>query len=130
MIKGFEKETAELTAYESSVLLPIFVRCLSQRVGKASAVTNKHIVERLRNSGYAIVDSRVRKIVNYIRTNGLVPCLIATSTGYYIAENEAEVIDYEDSLLGRENEIRRVRLSIQQQRKSKYNHQQLSLFNE
>ena len=127
MITGFERETAELNDYELNILLPIFVRCLSAKVGRLKAVKNKYMVERLKERGYQISDARVRKIVNYIRTNGLVPCLIAT---YYIAENEAEVIDYEDSLLGRENEIRRVRQAIQQQRKSKYNHQQLSLFKE
>jgi hypothetical protein len=92
------------------------------------SVTNKAIIEGMkRNLGLSISDARVRKLINHIRNNDLVPCLIATSQGYYIAESEQELKDYEDSLLGREEAIRSVRLSIQRQRKRKYSNQQ-SLF--
>lgn len=128
MIKGFEHQTMELNDYEREILLPIFVRSLSKRIGKAKAATNKYICERLSELGYTLNDSRLRKIINYIRTNGLVPCLVAANCGYYVAESEQDLLDYEESLLGRENEIRRVRLSIEKQRKSKYHQQELSLF--
>lgn len=128
MIQGFSEQTEPLTEYEVETLLPQLVRGLRTKVGKAMSVTNKAIIDGMkRNLGLSISDARVRKLINHIRNNDLVPCLIATSQGYYIAESEQELKDYEDSLLGREEAIRSVRLSIQRQRKRKYSNQQ-SLF--
>ncbi|NDV68570.1 hypothetical protein [Dysgonomonas sp. 25] len=120
MIKGFDKETQPLSAYEKDILLPILIKGLRARIGKEYAVTNKQIVKSL-SPGHKISDTRVRKIINYIRINDLVPALIATSAGYYIAQTEAELLDYERSLEGREDAIRTVRLSIERQRKAIYN---------
>ena len=128
MIQGFSEQTEPLTEYEVETLLPQLVRGLRTKVGRSMSVTNKAIIEGMkRNLGLSISDARVRKLINHIRNNDLVPCLIATSQGYYIAESEQELKDYEDSLLGREEAIRSVRLSIQRQRKRKYSNQQ-SLF--
>jgi hypothetical protein len=89
-------------------------------------VTNKSIVEGMkRNLGLKITEPRVRKIINHIRIHDLVPCLIATSQGYYVAESEQELKDYEESLLGREEAIHSVRMSIQRQRIQKYHQQNL-----
>ncbi len=119
MIKGFDKETQPLTDYETGVLLPILVKGLKTKLGHESAVTNKHIVDALKPT-CKISDARVRKIINHIRTNDLVPGLIATSSGYFIAQTEAELLEYEDSLKGREDAIREVRLSIARQRRILY----------
>lgn len=128
MINGFTEQTEPLTEYEVETLLPQLVRGLRTKIGKSMSVTNKAIIDGMkRNLGLSISDARVRKLINHIRNNDLVPCLIATSQGYYIAESEQELKDYEDSLLGREEAIRSVRLSIQRQRKRKYSNQQ-SLF--
>lgn len=128
MIKGFDNETEPLSDYERDVLVPVMIRGLISKVGKANAVTNKHIVTCLKTQEYKISDARVRKVINHIRCNDLVPCLIATSDGYYIAETEQELRDYEDSLLGREDAIRQVRLSINRQRKQRYGGVQTELF--
>ena len=45
------------------------------------------------------------------------PGLIATSGGYFIAQTETELLDYEESLKGREDAIREVRLSIARQKR-------------
>lgn len=125
MIQGFSEQTEPLTEYEEQTLLPQLVRGLRTKIGRAMSVTNKAIIDGMkRNLGLSISDARVRKLINHIRNNDLVPCLIATSQGYYIAESEQELKDYEDSLLGREEAIRSVRLSIQRQRKHKYSNQQ------
>ena len=119
MIKNFEHETHPLTDYEMGVLLPLLVRGLITKKGSASAVTNKHIVACLKPT-YKISDARVRKIINHIRTHDLVPGLIATSEGYFMAETETELLEYEESLKGREDAIREVRLSIARQRRILY----------
>lgn len=119
MIKGFDKETQPLTDYETGVLLPLLVRGLQTKIGHNSAVTNRYIVSQLKPT-YNVTEARVRKIINHIRTADLIPGLIATSEGYFIAETEQELKDYEMSLLGREMAIREVRESIARQRRELY----------
>ena len=121
MIQGFELETEPLNEREQNELLPPIVAGLQTKIGRQKAVTNKAIVAGLlQNRGIRISEARVRKIINHIRCNDLVPCLIATSDGYYIAETEQELLDYEESLAGREDAIREVRMSIRRQRILKY----------
>lgn len=115
MIQNFIKETSELTKYEAEVLLPIIVMCLQHHIGKDKAVTNRQICERMKKKGYELTETRVRKIVNRIRTNNLVECLIATSKGYYVTHNKKELENYIKSLKGREEAIRMVRESLEQQ---------------
>ncbi len=119
MIKGFDRETQPLTEYEIGVLLPLLVKGLQTKLGRENAVTNKHIVNALKGT-CKLNEARVRKIINHIRTNDLVPGLIATSEGYFIAMTEAELLEYEESLKGREDAIREVRLSIARQRRILY----------
>lgn len=61
------------------------------------------------------------------------PGLIATSDGYFIAGSETELLDYEESLKGREEAIKEVRLSIARQRRIIYERlraeKQTKLFN-
>lgn len=120
MIKNFEEETQPLTEYEETTLLPVILRGLKTKQGRESAVTNRTIVVRLSVAGYKINEARVRKIINHIRTTDILPGLIATSTGYFLATDEAELLDYEESLLGRENAIKEVRLAIARQRRILY----------
>jgi len=129
MIKNFENETQPLTDYEKNVLLPLLIRGLETKKGQANAVTNKHIVSVLKDN-YKLSEARVRKIINHIRTNDLIPGLIATSEGYFIAETETELLEYEESLKGREDAIREVRLAIARQRRILYQQErQKNLFN-
>lgn len=121
MIKGFNSETAPLTEYEESVILPIVLRGLRNKVGKANAVTNRTIVQRLNIAGHTTTEPRIRKIIDHIRMTDLLPGLIATSGGYFLATSEAELLDYEQSLLGREDAIKQVRLAIARQRRILYN---------
>ncbi len=107
MIKGFEKETNELTDYELKLVNPI-VKGLSTKVGKDSAVTNKTILEAMKKLNYNVTASRIRKIIHHIRVNKLVPNLISSNTGYWIATSQEEIFDYIDSLHQRMNSINEV----------------------
>lgn len=121
MLKGFDEETQPLTEYEEEVLLPVILRGLRAKVGKDNAVTNRTIAMKLTVAGYEKLNgARVRKVINHIRTNDLLPALIATSTGYYIATSAEELKEYEESLLGRELAIKEVRLAIARQRRILY----------
>lgn len=121
MIKGFNSETAPLTEYEENVLLPLVLRGLKTKIGKENAVTNRTIVQRLNIAGYTVTEPRIRKLINHIRMTDLLPGLIASSCGYFLATSEAELLDYEQSLIGREDAIKQVRLAIARQRRTVYN---------
>ena len=120
MIKGFSNETSPLNDYELRVLLPVILAGLKDKQGKRNAVTNGYIIGRLKQQGYRIDAARLRKVINHIRTNDLIPGLIATSEGYFLAEDEQELMDYEDSLRGREEAIKAVRLAIARQMRMLY----------
>ena len=111
MLNGFTDQTQPLTEYETNTLLPVVIQGLMSKVGKINAVTNNHICQRLRLKGFRATEPRIRKVINHIRTNGMVIGLIATSDGYYIAESKYEIDDYLQSIKGRENAIRAVRRS-------------------
>lgn len=114
MIYGFTKQTKPLTASEKEAV-GIIVAVLSKAHGIKNAVRSPDLAIMC-----GLNTVRIRKVVNYIRTQGLVPCLIASSFGYYIAENAEEVIAYEESLRGRESAIRQVRERIEEQRVRKF----------
>lgn len=115
MINGFERETAPLSEYERDVLLPVMTKCLSTKIGKGMAVTNDYMCERMQEHDYDIAPARVRKIINHIRVNDLVSCLMATNKGYYITTDRQEMIAYISSLKGREEAIREVREAMTRQ---------------
>ena len=115
MINGFSEETAPLNDYEKDTLLPVIVCGLKTKRGSSMAVKNAYICSRLKAAGYKVTEARIRKIINHIRVNGIVPLLIATSAGYYIATNVKEVEDYIDSLYGREKAISEVRMALTEQ---------------
>ena len=111
------KTMRALSNYELNVLLPILIKGLEMKKGKANAVTSHQIIRAIRKHGLKISMRSVLMLINHIRTNDLIVGLMATSTGYYITSSEEEFINYEDSLLGREKAIRNVRLSIMRQRR-------------
>jgi carbamoylphosphate synthase small subunit len=108
MLTGFETITHELTEQEMK-FVPAIVAHLSLRKGKVNAITNQALSEYLKvRSIGSVAGARMRKLINYIRHKHLVPALIATSAGYYIAETPAEIEAYITSLDGRANEIIRI----------------------
>ena len=92
MLKGFEKETHELTADEMDKVTPI-IKGLQNKIGKDQAITGTKICEAMSLSG-----PRLRKIINHIRNYNLVPALCGSSQGYYIAKDNKEFDDYLISL--------------------------------
>lgn len=106
MITNFETQTHELTK-EELILVSPFVNGLKSKIGKDNAITNKQMREAFKNSEkwkhINIHDARIRKIINFIRTEGLVKRLCASSSGYYIAENDQEFREYLQSLQERIN---------------------------
>jgi len=116
MLKLFEDITEDLTDYENQVVKPIIIQGLELKRGKENAVTNKHIVEKLKEQGIKTSTPRVRKIIHDIRVNDTIPCLIATSSGYYISKDIEELDNYILSLTQRMFSIKEIRDSLRKQR--------------
>jgi prefoldin subunit 5 len=53
-------------------------------------------------------------MIQYIRLNNLVPGLVATSKGYFVAQSPDEINDWIESLKSRENAIRKIREQAEQ----------------
>lgn len=105
MINNFEEFTDELNDYERTTLLPVMVKCFKKHVGEENAIKSHQIKSKMEEHGYDISDARIRKIVHAIRQHSLVPCLVATSKGYFVADKVSQVSDFIDSLQGREYAI-------------------------
>ncbi len=114
MITNFEKITEDLTDQEKE-LLPRFVAAIKTKVGKKNIITATQIQRIYADKGMKVPGARIRKIINYIRTNELVPLLVSTSNGYFIATKRSEVESCIKSLKERESAINAVRQSLVQQ---------------
>lgn len=116
MIIETPREALALTESEKNIAVDI-ANVLKMHIGKGKALTNKDIRFLF---PVGLSERVIQKMINHIRNNDLAPCLIASSCGYYIAENEAELIEYEKSLANRINELVKVLDKISEQRAIKY----------
>ena len=114
MIPTFEEQTFPLTEYELQVLLPIMIQGFRTKIGVENCVTNPEICKALKGKGYKISEPRVRKLVFYIRHNNLVPKLIASSKGYWIATNKAEVESWLHSLIAKIDALQETKIYAEQ----------------
>lgn len=115
MITLFETQTKPLTEYEKEILLPIMVKCLAKHIGKSRAISNAQMCAKMSIYGYQIGETVVRKLINHIRNNGLVERLVASGKGYYVAESIKEMEAYIESVKNREEAIRAMRMSMEEQ---------------
>jgi hypothetical protein len=120
MLNGFKRETEPLNSDELAIA-HLIAPILKLRQGKAQAVTNTQLAAYLlRAHTIKCTGARMRKIINHIRLEGIVPLLIATSKGYYIADTKEEVESYLQSLTQRISAIAAVRKAILSQFNDKY----------
>jgi hypothetical protein len=131
MLKNFEKITIELTPVELE-----YVEFLGQwfmtNQGKKNTLKNSDIAKLInRMFGKNITEPRVRKVVQFLRTNGL-PSLIATSNGYFYSDDISEIEAWVISLKQREAAIREIREKAERQvevlRFKKYARNQMEIF--
>ena len=110
MITNFEEYTHELSAEEIEIL-PLVIHGF-RGYKKTNPIKAPLIVERmnqfLTERGYKIrlTQPRLRKLVNYIRSNSLIP-LIATSQGYFTTDCKQTIQEQIKSLQERANSIER-----------------------
>ena len=114
MIKGFEEYTIEISKEDFPKVNRI-VFGLSHKIGKVNAVTNSYMRKALAtNFSMNIGDAEMRKLIQYIRQNNLVPRLCSNSSGYYVAADDAEWLEWTESYRSRINSmIYTIKCSIQ-----------------
>jgi len=112
MINGFEKYTIELNDDELKIV-DIIVDRFAKRPGIKNIVTNPQMIDGLKSIGILTTEPRIRKIIQYIRINCLIPGLIATSKGYYSTDDIDELESWVETMIQRENAIRESRNSIE-----------------
>ena len=101
MIPTFDEQTSPLSDYEKETLLPLMIQGFKTKIGVKNCVTNPQICRALNDKGYKVTEPRVRKLVFHIRHNNLVPKLIASSKGYWIATSRDEVESWLESVNSR-----------------------------
>jgi hypothetical protein len=90
MIINFEELTYELTENEIKIL-PLLINGFKNYTIN-NPIKEPDIVQRFNDRNeFKLSGVRLRKLVNYIRSNGLLP-LIATSKGYYVSYDK-EIIE-------------------------------------
>jgi hypothetical protein len=89
MIEGFELETAPLTD-EEKALVPIIIKGLSKKTGKANAIHGKEICKMVSEKYTPLSEPRLRKITNFLRAAKILP-VMATSKGYYVSWDKDEI---------------------------------------
>lgn len=110
----------KLNDFERKIVLPLVVRLLTEANGRQ--LSSFMIADTLRKMGYPSCNSfTVRKIVNHIRCNSIIPCLAASGNGYFVASNADEITETINSLEGRVNAIQEVIEALKQQRYFKFN---------
>ena len=97
MLTGFEKLTKELNEDELNKVDTI-VKGLGARIGKNNAITSSRICDKMN-----LTAVRLRKIIHFIRINGLLFGLCSNSKGYYMASNLQE---FEECIISLKQRIR------------------------
>jgi hypothetical protein len=107
MIRNFEQITCELTPDENRLIGVIILGL--KRKSKANPIKGAEIVAAIngQKEKYGIKqfsEPRLRKIVNFIRSEGILP-IMGTSNGYYVSYDTDELNGQIESLTQRADAI-------------------------
>lgn len=107
MITNFEEITKELTEDEKK-LVPIIIKGLSTKTKdnpiKAADIVNAINENKDRYGIKLFSEPRLRKIINFIRSEGILP-VMGTSNGYYCTKDRLELQSQIESLTQRAEAI-------------------------
>lgn len=108
MIIRFEDFTTDLINADHEVTQWIATR-LTLRIGKDKAITNEKMCKSCKDHGYKITGPKMRKVLHFLRVNGIVKRLVSNSNGYYVADSITDIVEYILSLKQRISSITEVR---------------------
>lgn len=112
---------AERLSDHERELLPLVVDILKDRRGRGMELSAAMVCQALRRLGYHCNGVMVRRIVNHIRTECVIPCLVADGNGYYVALTREDMDACISSLAGRVEAINEVIQSLTAQRDVRFN---------
>jgi hypothetical protein len=114
MLKNFENITHELTPFELKCV-EFLGQWFMANTGRKNMIKNENISKMVEAKfGKKLAPSRVRKVIQALRTNGL-PNIIASGRGYFYANEVKEVENWVISLKQREAAIRTIREKAERQ---------------
>jgi hypothetical protein len=115
MLTNFEDETQNLTEKELAIV-PSIIKAF-RKYTKENPIKSPEIVSRynagVKKGDITLNGVRLRKIVNHIRSYGLLP-LIATSKGYYVSFDKEEIKLQIASLHERANSIENCAIGLKE----------------
>lgn len=97
--------TEKLTTEEKDIVLPVLLKALRKGTEEQPLVSDRIVKWFNENKVQigmksAFTASRLRKLTNYCRTNGIVP-IIANSKGYYISNKKKDLVELKMSIISR-----------------------------
>lgn len=110
------QQVPKVTCHHKHNVIPLVVAKLKRANSKNRFVSGSEIRNSLyKNHGIKVTCGTIRALLHYIRINGLVKCLVATSYGYYISKDTLEVQVYLKSLRKRIRQIGALAKAIDRQ---------------
>lgn len=106
-------QSKELTIEEKNIILPVLLKALKKSTYLNPIHAPKLVdwfnykkgVGPLTKMKSNFSEQRLRKLVNYIRNNGILP-VISGPTGYYVSTDPSEIISMAKSMEDRADSIR------------------------
>lgn len=89
-----------LTTHERE-LLPLVVDMLRMSRGRGGEMSSTMMIAAARKAGFHMTGIEVRRIVNHIRVNAVLPCLASNGNGYFIAATRRDMDDCITGIRGR-----------------------------
>src|SRR5690554_2710991 len=129
MITGFEEKTQPLTHFEETILVPLIVKTWNGKpYGEEGLTKMSDMVQGTKTYLYGASKNdsarkkvkgrtgvRRRRVIHYIRAQGLVKGLVVNSKGYYKTEDPDEIKDYNLSCYQRSNSFLSTAKSMERQ---------------
>ena len=112
-------EASKINDFERGVLVPLVCDLLTKANGRP--LPSKVITQAIRKLGHVCNSRSVRRVINHIRCEGLVPCVASSTKGFYVANSVNEITECIYTLESLAGSIQEVIEALKQQRFIKYN---------
>lgn len=102
-----------VTWEEKKLVIPLIVKRIRQAQRQKQQITNPHLcASLLKHNGIKVNAPIVRKLIHYIRINGIIKRLIAGKNGYFVSNNAKQISVYLKRLAKMMREIGKFKQAI------------------
>ena len=109
----------KINDYERDTIVPLVCRMLKL---SSLPLPSKVIAESIRNEGCKVNTRQVRLVINFIRREGIIPCVASSPKGFFVAANVLEMNECINTLSALADSIQEVIEALKQQRYIKFNY--------